>query len=85
MKFVNFLVGIYITVSVVLISLPYIYECIPNKTIYDWYCNNYELVDKLCYINFIIAYTISSILFYINGYNDGKEKENITKNINMDK
>lgn len=85
MKFVNFIIGIYITMSVILISLPYTYTCIPNKAIYNQYYNNYELVDKLCYINLIVAYVVSSILFYINGYNDGKEKENIIKDTNLDK
>lgn len=85
MKFVNFIIGMYITISIILMSLPFVYTCIPNQIIYNWYYNNYELIDKLCYINLIVAYVVSSILFYINGYNDGKKKENILKDIDLDK
>lgn len=85
MKFTNFIIGIYIALSVILISLPYTYECIPNETIYNWYYNNYEIIDRLCYINFVIAYIISIILFYINGYNDGKKKKDSIQDLNLDK
>ena len=84
MKFTNFIMGIYITLSVILISLPYVYEYIPNETIYNWYCYNYKIIDRLTYINFIIVYVISSILFYINGYNNGKKKDSI-QDPNLDK
>lgn len=85
MKFTNFIIGIYIAISIALISLPYTYTCIPNETIYNWYYNNYEIIDKLCYVNLIIAYIISLILFYINGYNDGKKKKDSIQDLNLDK
>lgn len=74
--FCNFILGIYITISFVLIFLPYCYTYIPWEKVYDWYYYNYELVDKIIYINFAISYIISLMLFYSNGYEDGK-KENI--------
>lgn len=77
--FCNFILGIYITISFVLIFLPYYYTHIPWEKVYDWYWYNYELVDKIIYINFTISYIISLALFYSNGYKDGK-KENITNN-----
>ena len=74
--FINFLFGIYITVSFALMFLPVFYLYVPNNNIYTWYLYNYELVDKIIYINFAFSYIMSLILFYSNGYEDGK-KENI--------
>ena len=56
--------------------LPLWYTYIPIESIYTWYYNNYELVDNIIYINFTFSYIMSLILFYSNGYEDGK-KENI--------
>ena len=74
--FCNFILGIYFTISFVLMSLPLYYTYIPIESIYTWYFNNYELVDNIIYINFAFSYIMSLILFYSNGYEDGK-KENI--------
>lgn len=78
MKYVlNLLFGIYIAISFALLLLPYCYNYLSTDLI-NWYYNKYELIDKIAYINFIFAYLISIILFYFNGYEDGK------KTINMD-
>ena len=74
--FCNFILGIYFTISFVLMFLPLWYTYIPIESIYTWYYNNYELVDNIIYINFTFSYIMSLILFYSNGYEDGK-KENI--------
>lgn len=74
--FTNFLFGIYITISFILMFLPIAYTYIPSDTVYNWYLCNYHLVDTIVYINFAISYIVSLILFYFNGYEDGK-KENI--------
>ena len=74
----NLIFGIYIALSFVLVLLPYCYSYLSTDLI-NWYYNKYELIDKIAYINFIFAYFISIILFYFNGYEDGK------KTINLDK
>lgn len=77
--FCNFILGIYFTISFVLMFLPLWYTYIPIKSIYTWYYNNYELVDNIIYINFAFSYIVSLTIFYFNGYEDCK-KENITNN-----
>lgn len=73
---INFIIGIYITISFVVMFLPHYYIYIPWDEIYNWYINNYEFIDNIIYINFAFSYIMSLILFYSNGYEDGK-KENI--------
>lgn len=78
MKYIsNLFFGIYIAISFVMLLLPYYYSYIPYNEIVDWYYYNYEIVDKITYINFIIAYIISIVLFYHNGYEDGKKNNNM--------
>lgn len=77
--FCNFILGIYFTISFVLMFLPLYYTYIPIDSIYTWYLCNYKCVDNIIYANFAFSYIVSLIIFYFNGYEDSK-KENITNN-----
>lgn len=76
--FCNFILGIYFAISFILMFLPLYYTYIPTDNIYTWYLCNYERVDNIIYVNFALSYIISLIIFYFNGYEDGKK--NITNN-----
>lgn len=73
----NLIFGIYVAISFVMLLLPYCYSYIPYNEIINWYYDNYEIIDKIAYMNFIIAYIVSIILFYHNGYEDGKKNNNM--------
>lgn len=78
-SFLNFILAIYVVLSfIILINPDWIIEnC--NQTIADWVYNNYDTLYTVKVINFIFCFFVSIFTFYLQGYNDGKNKETIIK------
>ena len=78
-SFLNFILAIYVVLSfIILINPNWIIEnC--NQTIADWVYKNYDTLYTVKVINFIFCFLVSLFTFYLQGYNDGKNKETIVK------
>lgn len=77
--FLTFLLAIYVVLSFFLLINPnwIIENC--NQIIADWVYNNYNTLYIVKVINFIFCFFVSIFTFYLQGYNDGKNKETIIK------
>lgn len=77
--FLNFILAIYVVLSFFLLINPnwIIENC--NQIIADWVYNNYNTLYTVKVINFIFCFFVSIFTFYLQGYNDGKNKETIIK------
>ena len=77
--FLTFLLAIYVVLSFFLLINPnwIIENC--NQIIADWVYNNYNTLYTVKVINFIFCFFVSIFTFYLQGYNDGKNKETIIK------
>ena len=78
-SFLNFILAIYVVLSfIILINLNWVIDnC--NEIIADWVCKNYDTLYTVKVINFIFCFFVSIFTFYLQGYNDGKNKETIVK------
>lgn len=74
----NILLGIYMCISVLLIFDSQMWTRYLDENFLQMYYYPYQNIIFIArYVNFVIMFCIALVLFYCDGYNDGKRTANI--------